>query len=235
MIKTQNLTPEIYYKESRDFQLFGRLFDILFNDTKTNIDIMKNFPISNHTDSKLLELLVNTLGFFPKNEYKYEDLNAIANTYSIIIKNKGSIKGIETAIKTILRAENISKPFDITYDNATIYINWYEDVSNSEVALLEEIFDYILPAGMLYEMTKADIGEARPVKLAIKNSMKTSNLTKPLEQATIASSENDPISQTDINEGTSENWNDATLLPDTFNIGDIRLGVVADKGAANNS
>ena len=30
MIKTQELTPEVYYKKSRDFQILGRIYDIIF-------------------------------------------------------------------------------------------------------------------------------------------------------------------------------------------------------------
>ena len=31
MIKTQNKVPSVYYKESRDFQLLGRIKDVIFN------------------------------------------------------------------------------------------------------------------------------------------------------------------------------------------------------------
>lgn len=29
MIKVQNLTPDIYYNRSRDFQFIGRLYDVV--------------------------------------------------------------------------------------------------------------------------------------------------------------------------------------------------------------
>ena len=38
MIKLQNLTPEVYYKESRVFQFIGRLYDIVLNSVKTETD-----------------------------------------------------------------------------------------------------------------------------------------------------------------------------------------------------
>ena len=39
MIKLQDYTPDIYYSESRDFQFIGRLFDLVLNYVKTNVDI----------------------------------------------------------------------------------------------------------------------------------------------------------------------------------------------------
>ena len=85
MIKSQNLVPNIYYNESRDFQLFGRIYDIIFNYAKTNIDLMENFPINNYTDSKLIELLARTLGFNNKLSYRNDDLNAICNVFITLI------------------------------------------------------------------------------------------------------------------------------------------------------
>ena len=46
MIKTKNLTPENYYKQSRDFQLIGRIFDFVLNYLKTNVDAVSNNPFS---------------------------------------------------------------------------------------------------------------------------------------------------------------------------------------------
>ena len=61
MIKLQNLTPEIYYKQSRDFQLIGRLFDIVLNYVKTNADNLYSLPIGNDMNENLLNLLSYTL------------------------------------------------------------------------------------------------------------------------------------------------------------------------------
>ena len=113
MIRTGKLIPEIYYRESRDFQLFGKTYDIIFNYIKTNVDLMENFPISNYTDSKLIDLLCRTLGFENKENYRNDDLNAICNVFMSLIKNKGTIKSVETLVKTILRVEGIKRKFDV--------------------------------------------------------------------------------------------------------------------------
>jgi hypothetical protein len=79
MIKTQLLTPEVYYKESRDFQLFGRLYDSVFNYLKTEIDLIKTFPLNNNQDTSFVELLLETLGFRNLREYQTNQLLALAS------------------------------------------------------------------------------------------------------------------------------------------------------------
>ena len=156
MIKSQNLVPNIYYNESRDFQLFGRIYDIIFNYAKTNIDLMENFPINNYTDSKLIELLARTLGFNNKLSYRNDDLNAICNVFITLMKNKGSLKSIESLVNTILNVSNINKKSKVTLDETTSYplvvINIPDVISNPEIKLLEDVLDYILPIGVCYNI-----------------------------------------------------------------------------------
>ena len=79
MIKTQLLTPEVYYKESRDFQFFGRLYDIIFNYLKTEIDLIRSFPNNNTQDTKFLELILKTLNFRNLREYQLDQLHYLIN------------------------------------------------------------------------------------------------------------------------------------------------------------
>ena len=89
MIKLQNLTPEVYYKESRDFQLLGRLFDLVLNAVKTDTDLLYNLPLSTNSDEKLLELLALTLGFKPKHQYNARNLKAVCSVFSEILRKFG--------------------------------------------------------------------------------------------------------------------------------------------------
>ena len=54
MIKLQELTPSVYYEQSRDFQFIGRLYDIVLNYIKTNADNLYTLPIGKNMDEKLL-------------------------------------------------------------------------------------------------------------------------------------------------------------------------------------
>ena len=108
MIKFQNLTPEVYYKESRDFQLLGRLFDLVLNAVKTDADLLYNLPLSTNSDEKLLELLAFTLGFKPKHQYNARNLKAVCSVFSEILKHKGSIKAVKIACEALFNSMDIS-------------------------------------------------------------------------------------------------------------------------------
>lgn len=153
MIKTQTLIPGIYYRDSRDFQLFGRLYDGIFDYLKTEIDLISKFPLQNNQDTAFVELLLKTLGFRNLREYQTDQLLKLASIWINIIKNKGSLTAIEDAVRLILRAENIKNKYDITLDNATkdfptVIIKIRDLISSQETSLLEEVLNYILPIGV---------------------------------------------------------------------------------------
>lgn len=155
MLKTQKLTPEVYYKESRDFQFFGRLYDSVFNYLKTEIDLVKTFPLQNKQDTAFVELLLKTLGFRNLREYQTDQLIALASVWTDLIRNKGSRYAIDMLVRTILRAENISSAYDIQFDDTTkdfptVIIKIKDLISSQESALLEEVLSYILPVGTAY-------------------------------------------------------------------------------------
>ena len=155
MIKTQLLTPEVYYKESRDFQLFGRLYDSIFNYLKTEIDLIKTFPLNNNQDTSFVELLLKTLGFRNLREYQTDQLLALASIWVKTIKNKGSLQAIKDVVNLILRTENITNPAEIVLDTVnqempTVVIKIKDLISSQESSLLEEALNYILPIGTAY-------------------------------------------------------------------------------------
>lgn len=189
MIKTQNLTPEIYYRNSRDFQLFGRLYDIIFNYAKTNVDLMENFPISQYTDSRLIELLSRTLGFQNVQSYRNDDLNAICNVFIKLMRQKGSKEAIYTLVKTILNAEGITKSFDISITGNNININMPDVISNPEIKLLEDVLDYIVPIGMLYTVQTVNVLNDNP-PLEIK-------VSQAVDLRTFPNNTNNTIARTD--------------------------------------
>lgn len=173
MIKTQLLTPEIYYKESRDFQFFGRLYDAIFNYLKTDIDLIRSFPTNNTQDAKFLELLLKTLNFRNLREYHMDQLRYLAKEWVYIVKNKGSMAAISNAVRLILRLENIKDEYNIVYDTAnfdipTVVVQLKADISSQESSLLEEVLNYILPIGVGYTIQNvAILGDFEPMALTI--------------------------------------------------------------------
>ena len=61
MIKLQDYTPEVYYRESRDFQFIGRLYDLVLNYVKTNADLIYSLPLSDNSDNQFIDLMAMTL------------------------------------------------------------------------------------------------------------------------------------------------------------------------------
>jgi hypothetical protein len=153
MIKLQNLTPEVYYKQSRDFQFIGRLYDVVLNYIKTNADNLYNLPIGQNMNEQLLNLLALTLGFKPKNNYNSKQLLAICSVLPEIMRHKGSLQSMIVAVNALLAAEEINQALDYTITpkrNITLYISQ----QLSDLTLLTDLFDYILPAGMNYQLVK---------------------------------------------------------------------------------
>ena len=119
MIKLQNYTPEIYYKESRDFQFIGRLFDLVLNSIKTEADLIYNIPLSLNSDEKLLELLTLTLGFKPKHQYNAQHLKAICSVFAEILKHKGSIKALKIACEALFNSMDIDQALDYDFTDGS--------------------------------------------------------------------------------------------------------------------
>lgn len=160
MIKTQDLTPEIYYKSSRDFQFIGRLYDLVLNYVKTNADTMYSNPISDNSNKELTELLALTLGFNHKYNYTTEQLRAICTTFSHALRNKGNIRSIMSVCNALLRAEGITQDalYELNNDNSSINIIVSQNLS--DVTIISEVLNYLLPAGMNYIITKELISNA---------------------------------------------------------------------------
>lgn len=152
MIKLQELTPSVYYEQSRDFQFIGRLYDIVLNYIKTNADNLYTLPIGKNMDEKLLNLLAFTLGFQSKHQYNSKQLLAICSVLPLILKHKGSLNAILIAVNSILYAEGINQALDYEFKNNNLVLYLSPDLS--DLTLLKDIMIYILPAGIGCNMIK---------------------------------------------------------------------------------
>jgi hypothetical protein len=156
MIKLQNYTPEIYYKESRDFQFIGRLFDLVLNAVKTDADLLYHIPLSTDSDEKLLELLAMTLGFKPKHQYNARQLKAVCSVFNEILKHKGSIKALKIACESLFNAMDISQAldYDFTEGKNNTELNLYLPPEFEDTIILQDLLTYVLPAGMSCNIIK---------------------------------------------------------------------------------
>lgn len=156
MIRTRDLVPGVYYNESRDFQLLGRVFEIVFNHCKTNIDLMEGLPFSRNCDTNMLPLLATSLGFASRRNYSREELAALCSSFAGLLRSKGTKKAIQEATNLMLHAHNINKVADVELTGDcefTIYIPQELD----DITILEDIFDYILPCGFTYNFVNTQL------------------------------------------------------------------------------
>lgn len=150
-MKLEKLLPEVYYKESRDFAFIARLIEIYINYMKSaadNVDFKMNKSTLN---SYVLQLVANNLGFKLKHNYENKDLMYLCTTLMSLYRKKGSIQAIIDAIQLLVNSQKIDEK--ISRDNVTITNDELEiriPSALTDVTLLEDVFDYILPAGMTY-------------------------------------------------------------------------------------
>lgn len=146
MIKLQEMTPDVYYNQSRDFQFIGRLFDVVLNSTKTNSDLLYALPISDNSDERLVDLMAMTLGFKSKHNYNVKQLTALCSAFCEILRNKGNMQSIKMAVNALFGAEGIPVNTETDYEDGVLEIYIPDDLT--DLNLLRDLLVYILPAGV---------------------------------------------------------------------------------------
>ena len=161
-IKTELLVPCNYYTRSRDFQLIGRILVCIFNSSKSYSDMIQYDTICKNTDKRLLDLITRTIGFETKRKYDELDLFVLCSAFKSILKNKGTLAAVEDCVRVLLKAQNIHKPFRV-YDVKSeieggikpFKLEILVPDELTDLALLEDMLDYILPAGYIYSIINA--------------------------------------------------------------------------------
>lgn len=174
MISLQKLTPEIYYKQSRDFQLFGRLFDVVLNSVKTNSELLRSIPsYTKDLGSDVISLLSSTLGFETKHQYPVRQLAAILSVFSSILKTKGTLSAVQIAGAAILRSEGITDQFVCRKNENVLEVFLPEDLSDTN--LFTDLLNYILPAGIICKVVRANLATVKALdRILIKAGSKDS-------------------------------------------------------------
>lgn len=98
LFQTKNKVPEVYIKESRDFQLLASILDVAFNYLISNQNKLNYLDDIELVDSKLLDLISIYLGFFTNQYYPENLLRSILINFPEMIRNKGSNKGLTVAV-----------------------------------------------------------------------------------------------------------------------------------------
>jgi len=151
----ENEVPEVYVEESRDFQVLMRLMSIIFNACRADSQQLQFLNDAELINSRLIPLLQTKVGFFTNKEYKSSDLRDICRIFMHIVRNKGSRKGIELAIRAFFSAKNFKSNYYIDIQNEPTVDN-QEDAYSIKIGLkknftdftlLEDVLRYVLPTG----------------------------------------------------------------------------------------
>lgn len=153
MFRLQENVPEVYVKQSRDFQLFCRLYDVINNSIRFNAKSTSSLLSPLHISDKMLPLLATRIGFFPKNEYSSEALREILSAFPYIVKYKGSKQGIEMALNVILKIENNYKESMVTIDRENCVVRIFTQTRILGESLLRDLLSYIIPIGYEIEVS----------------------------------------------------------------------------------
>lgn len=173
MIKTENLVPQVYYKDSRDFQFIGRLYDIIFHYMKNTSEIVGKLR-AGLDDKDFIDLPLLTVGLQIKHNYDYKQAQNLVSCFQTILRNKGSLKGIKLLVSAILNAEGIP-----LLENSVIVvkdtddkqlINIYVSQKVKDITLIYDILDYIIPVGMSFRIIRASAAQTKTENTLVDNS-----------------------------------------------------------------
>ena len=157
MIDVIKQTPIEYSKQSRDYQVLARLYTALYNINKMYIDNMNIW--NDDIDNKLSTLRARTLNFIPKHNWDLNELDAAMSCFKYIMRRKGTIQALKYCLTILLRIKKLTG--ELSTDLGTIEVNYDDYTINvlipSElvsVGVVEDLFDYLLPAGITYRLTE---------------------------------------------------------------------------------
>lgn len=221
MFSFQDNVPEYYLKESRDFQLFPRLDDILFLGIHQDISTITELNNPKKCKNNYLKYLAEKVGFYTDEYIPDKVLINIIGAFRTALKNKGTLLGIEQAVIAILKAENSVNPPMVKYvgESDTNYwdsytINIYTPVKILNKVALKEFLKYIIPAGHNYNIYTYDATTERDALISTLNTLDQINIVKS------------PYA----NIGNLRSYNDdkqSSLSPITDNLlGAVDLGIV---------
>lgn len=213
MFRLQNNVPSTYIEQSRDFQLFCRLYDCINNGVQFDISTITDILDPIKVNDRIVKLLATRVGFITDIDIDNTVLRYILSAYPYIIKNKGTRKGIEAAVNAILHAEHSIKAATVEIVNkpaegsnqAGYSVNIYTPIilSSKTKKALNELLKYILPVGYIFDILPYDkLSGNEPLKTDL--TLTTSNIIAVQGPLTTTSSVRGSGSQYTINkEGES--------------------------------
>lgn len=159
MFRLADNVPEVYVQKSRDFQLFTRLYDSVFNGVKYSTDALQLTLNTKECNQSLLELLKTKLGLFTDVTLTDHELRCVLQAFPTLIRHKGSWQGVDDILNLFQRINlnhgdrgHVNK--ETANDSYEIVLEFNKPLTNDK--LLMELLRYVLPTGytVVYEVSE---------------------------------------------------------------------------------
>ena len=155
VIRTTEVVPEVYINQSRDFQLLCRLIDIACNAAYANIEKLKFANDYEHCTSENLRKLAQKIGFEYTSNITDDELRKILSCFKYPVSYKGSLRGIQGAIRLFMNIKHIYFRYEINVTSRLTGLNMPNDtieiiiynIKIDNLDILSDILKYILPCG----------------------------------------------------------------------------------------
>lgn len=209
MFRVQDNVPEVYVNYSRDFQLFCRLYDIIFTGIRYSIDSMEYLTDSKNYNVEVSELLQKKLGIFNSINVSDKELKYLIDAFPYIIRNKGNVYAIESILRVFQRiTADPSTTFTVDYTKFNVEHSIQIDVSNNirHIDLIREVLQFIVPTGYTVTINEVKIS---PMTTTIALENTTEIEMQPVEYSSKVTNDTpgiitSEVGQTGVNNGTED-------------------------------
>lgn len=229
MFRLQNNVPEAYVAQSRDFQLFCRLFDLCQAEVRFSADSLARASSTMDCDSGLLDLLATKLGLFDLPDMSPTELRYLLQAYPTIIRYKGSQQALDYIATLYSKMYHVDPPLIKPQPDYTVSVLFSKQPENDK--LIWTLLRYVLPTGYLPSYDVAETAE-QSSHVVVQDEVRVQSVdsSKQQELSMVGSNEesvgleryhNDPlvmaIGLTDIEEGNNAEYADSAALKVYYN------------------
>lgn len=169
MIRLERLVPEIY-RDSRDFRVFLKLFSLIVDVQKHDIDNWTTLYDPMLCPDEFLPLLSDFIGYRYDSSLSVTENRVIMSEFNTVIKNKGSEIGLRLAAALSMNAQLASDPDSDEYIRAVSQLQFLELFYNPETGVIQifyprdltkirDIFKYVRPVGSFLELVLTEFPE----------------------------------------------------------------------------
>lgn len=149
MFSVEHQVPDVYVQESRDFQLFSRLYDLCLQSSRLSINSMKHVSDTLLCNDTILPLVATKVGFFANLNLTDDISRKILATFPYILRYKGSIQAIQLVINLFERVVDTRINVSISEDKSVITLILPKRSSRED--LLHALLEYVRPCGAFIE------------------------------------------------------------------------------------